>query len=229
MSEQLFSGTPAEKPANVEAQPTEKPEAKVDGNEPTFTGQDVEEIVKKRVLRESKNTAKLKSSYEQQIAELKEKLESGGKAKANVDDDLRSKLSKYEEQQKALTSKLSQYRQDSLASKIERALVAHDCLDAEIVRDHFLSRKLVELDEDDEVVVNNETGRLDDLVKDYLEKKPHLKRATSQGGVGSKGPGRSVVSRPLDVANARNWTAEDLEAYKASQNIKTQNGKTRLF
>jgi hypothetical protein len=224
MSEQLFGGN-TEVPANVEA----KPEAKVDGNERTFTGAEIEQIVKDRILREAKKTAKLTSTYENKIAELEEKLTSGGKAKANVEEDLRAKLSKYDDERKALSSKLSQYRNDSLAAQVERALVAHDCLDPEIVRDHFLGRRLVELDDDDSIVVNNETGRLDDLVKDYLDKKPHLRRGTSQGGTGSKGPSRPAISKPLDVANAKNWTAEEFEAYKASQNIKSNGGKSRLF
>ena len=202
MSNQVKQSAKADDKANVEADAEEQ---KVDGedksDEQKYTATYLETAIKDRVLREQKKFAKERADLEKKLSDYEKK------ATSNVEEDLRSKLTQYETEKKATAEKLDKYRQESLSSKIERALVAQDCLDPEVVRDHFLGRNLVHLDDDDELVVENLTGSLDDLVKDYLLKKPHLKRAPQAGGVGSKGP-----IRPMTVNGPQDMTADELGA-----------------
>jgi hypothetical protein len=211
VSKNLFPSAAVEgqtdvQPANVETSPVE---AKVDGevqqSERTYTGADLEKVVKDRLTREQKKFAKEREDLQKRLSDLEQKA--SGKVSPNIEEDMKGRLSKYEEEKRSLAVKLDKYRQDNLRATIERALIAQDCLDPEVVRDHLLSKSLVHLDDEDNVVVENVSGSLDDLVKDYLEKKPHLRRATSQGGVGSKGPQRPAIV-PTDP---RLMTLEQIE------------------
>lgn len=171
-----------------EVNPTTEPvEAKDGGSEVqqeqerTYTAADMQAIVKERLAREQKK-------YEKLLAEAEKKVTVAPKVASNTDDEWRTKMADYEAKAAVLTEQVTKYRSESLTATIERSLNQHGCLDPEVVIDHFKSRNLVHLDDDGNVVVENDSGRLDDLVKDYLAKKPHLVKAQTVTGVGSKAP-----------------------------------------
>jgi hypothetical protein len=183
-----FAGQTAQE-AHVEPEvvvPEVNGSEQVSSTERTFSTADVEQIVKDRLAREQKKFAKERSEWESKLAP---KVVS-----SNVEEDLRNKLSAYESEKKQLSEKLTKYQQDNLRAQVERKLSAAECLDPEVVIDHFMSRNLVHLDEDGQMVVENATGSLDDLVTDYLFRKPHLRRASVSTGVGSKAPSRPVAA-----------------------------------
>jgi hypothetical protein len=167
-----------------------------------FTNEEVDELLEK---------ARAKTAY--QVRKELEKKHSDttvkpSKGSANVEEELRGKLTQYEESQKTLSAKLNKYRDTTLRASIERELNAQSCVDPEVVIDHFLARNKVELDDDDNVVVNNATGKLSDLVTDYLTKKPHLAKPSQMSGAGTKGP----KAAPQSSTTFGDKSIEEMEA-----------------
>src|SRR3954464_9925865 len=78
--------------------------------EKSFTASDVERIVKERLTREQKK-------FDKQINELQAAKKPSGSA--NVEEDLRGRLSQYETQTKSLVEKLNTYRGHQLKSTVE--------------------------------------------------------------------------------------------------------------
>ena len=191
------------KEANVEAEVVVpevdgEPEKKVE-EERRYSAADLEQVVKDRLAREQKKFAKERAEWE---------VKQAPKAQSsNVEEDLRSKLATYESEKKQLSDKLNKYQQDNLRAQVERKLNAADCLDPEVVIDHFMSRNLIHLDDDGSVVVENATGSLDDLVTDYLARKPHLRKATVSTGIGSRAPSRPAAS----TGNLSDMSTEELK------------------
>jgi hypothetical protein len=200
--EPKVDGEESSKPVVVEDDKADKPEDR------KYSASDLEQIVKERLARERKKFDREKSEWENKHTVPKP-------ASTNVEEDLRSKLATYENDKKQLNEKLTKYQQDNLRSHIEKTLNAANCLDPEVVIDHFISKNLVHLDDDGEMVVENTTANLDDLVQDYLSKKPYLLKATATNGVGSKAPKRPVTSNGTVKEMTTDQIREQLGGNKA--------------
>jgi hypothetical protein len=151
--------------------------------EPRYTDADINEAIEKAESR-------LAYKHRKEIDDLKKKVEGVTKSKgnANVEEELRQQIAKYEDGQKVLSDRLSKLGKDVLRGTIERELHAQNCFDPEVVIDHFLARNKVELDDDGKIVVHNRNGKLSDLVSDFLATKPNLVLPSVGTGAGTKGP-----------------------------------------
>ncbi len=105
----------------------------------------------------------------------------------NLVNDLRSKYDQQVSATKALTDKLSRMGERTVKATVEARLAEAGCLDPELVAESFLSRKVVSLDDDDQIKVSNAKNSLDELVKDTLAAKPWLVRPSGPG-LGSRSP-----------------------------------------
>jgi hypothetical protein len=200
----------------VEAQPVV---ANTDGSsetptERTFKESEIQKFLDDRFKKHSSVVADL----QKKLAEAEEK--SSKKVSSNVEEDLRNKLTKYETEIKSRDEKLGEYRQKQLSAELYQKLNTHGCVEPELAVDHFLNRKLVHLDQDGNMVVENVRGNLDDLITDFLDKRPSMRSATVKSGVGSKpnkvasnAPATSQDQRLLEAANA---IGVDLERMKNS-------------
>jgi hypothetical protein len=200
-----------EKGGNAEA--TETQSGGIEQSEKTYTASDVERIVKERLTRQ-------KNTFEKQFTEATQKK--GGNA--NVEDDLRNRLTQYETQTKSLNETLNRYRNSQLKATVEAECAKHGCNDPELLATHFLTKKLVSVDDDDNLVVGNVENSLTELVKAELSKRPHLVRASQSSGLGSKGTGsvQTTGKSPKDM------TAAEYEQFKADLGVRTA-GPNKLF
>ena len=153
----------------------EVPKAGAEGTKPQrmYSGEEVETILRdrlKRVKREPESdalVADLRTKYDQQVQATKD-----------------------------LTERWERSRQQSLRSTVQAHLAEAGCLEPELLADTFLSRKVVKLDDSDNMVVSNANNNLGDLIRDTLASKPHLVRAGGPG-LGSKAP-KVPESDPTD-------------------------------
>jgi hypothetical protein len=149
--------------------------------EKTYTAADVERIVRERVVRQNKQ-------WEKKLAESQPQ-----KPSQNVEEDARQKLQAAEERHKVLQVKLEKFRVDGLRAQVSSKLAEAGCIDPGDVTDVLLARNLVHLDDDDQIVTENVTNSLDDLVRDYLSRKPHLVKPSQANGLGTRGPAKPAV------------------------------------
>jgi len=204
--------TPADQ---VEAQEAVSPQATDEAKvEKTFTATDVEQIVKDRLLREQKK-------HQKTLDELQKPKPKSD----NVEQDLRNKLSEFEINHKTLSERLASYRDKSLRGSVMSKLSEAGCNDPELLTDHLLSKKLVHLDEDDSVIVENANNSLDDLIRSELNKRPHLVKPSGMNGLGSKAPS-SKTKTVISSDQLRNASPEEYQAWK-EQNIAAKS--KRLF
>ena len=203
MSEGMFGGgNPATK-GNVDAGNVDSEnDSNGSGSSPAarqFDEQTVQKMIQDRLASQSKRHAKERAEYEERLAALE-----GGHP--HIDDDekkpapkpieaeYKNKLTKVERENKALLEKLNKHRTSTLRSTVQSKLAAADCLDPEVAFNDIVSRGLVKLDDDDNVVTEGLYDSLDQLVEDYLSKRDYMRRSKVGGGIGSKAPGISATS-----------------------------------
>src|SRR5258706_16308509 len=126
---------------NAEATPTT--ESGGTEGEKTYSASAVEQIVKDRLARD-RAERKVQKQYEKQLTKPDKPS-----ANANVEEDLRGRLSQFEEQSKALNDRLASYRTSQIKSTVEAECAKHGCNDPELLATHFLSKKLVSVDDED--------------------------------------------------------------------------------
>jgi hypothetical protein len=167
----------------------------------------------------AKVRAEEKKKYQKSVDEL------ANKKATPVVPEADNKYSHYEQQILELNTKLSGLRSNQLGNALKSKLSEHGCLDPDLVAGDFLNRKLVSLDDDDSIYVAPETGAvdIDDLVKGYLSKKPHLVKATQSAGLGTKSPG--TLKFVPDSSQIKNMTSEQYQAWKEQNNIVKPNDK----
>ena len=184
----------------------------------TYSADDLQAIIKDRLSREAKKHQKeidaLKTSYEKPAA---------GAKSSPIEEDYRSKLSAFEAEKKQLSEKLTKYRQDGLRSTVVAKLATAGCVEPGDITEVLLAKGLVKLDDEDQMIVENVNNSLDDLVTDYLAKRPYLVRPSSNGGVGSKGPASPAVSvvptDPREMTQAQRAAALGISAQPTSKKL----------
>ena len=174
-------------------QPVEAKSGEVQpAEERRFTAAETERIVKDRLTREQKKFEKERVEWQSKLTAVEKAPRKDTQVNPHIEEEWRSKLTDAETKTRTLTEQLEKYRLNSLDATIERELLAQGCVDPEVVSDHIKTRNLVHHDDEGNLVVENMSGNLSDLVMDYLSKKPHLKTAETTGGAGTKGPKLSI-------------------------------------
>lgn len=193
----------------VEANVTQEDAPKTD--ERKYTGTEMELIVKDRLTRERKKFDKEKAEWQskQQTEPAPESSKDASKVNPNIESEWKAKLSQHEATNRELAAKLAKYRDVTLTTAIEKELLAQGCVDPELVSNDLRSRKLVESDDEGNLIVGELWGgKLEDLVSDYLSKKPHLVKAQQQGGLGTRAPKPTAAVS----GDPSTWSIEQLEA-----------------
>ena len=184
--------------------------------ERTYSESDIQKMIDGRFKKHNAEKADLLKK----LAEAEEKATR--KVSPNVEEEMRDKLKKYETDIKSRDEKLAEYREKQMTAEIYREL--DDCVDPEVVIDHFINRKLVHLDSHGEMVVENVSGSLRNLVSDFLEKRPHLRKSQTTTGVGSRSPHKVAVNAgtPADQRLAEASAALGIDMNKIRQNNQTK-------
>jgi hypothetical protein len=183
--------------------------APTQGDEKMFTAEEVNEIVKQRLLKEHRKLEK-----KSEVAAVK-------KPASGVEEDLRSKLTQYEAQLAAYQSRLQSQRDRELRTTVEKKLMENGCNDPELLTTYLLSKQLVSYDENDELQVQNANNSLDELIQGELKKRSHLVKPNQTSGVGSKAPG---AVRPTGGLSPKDMTSDQWKAYVQELGIGPQKG-----
>src|SRR4051812_4507850 len=109
--------------------------ASANEDEKMFSVSEVNEIVKQRLLKENRKSQK--------------KSEVAAKKPSGVEEDLRSKVTAYEEKLATYESRLQAQRDRELRTTVEKKLLESGCNDPELLTTYLLSKQLVSYDDND--------------------------------------------------------------------------------
>jgi hypothetical protein len=205
MSEGMFGSREATAQGSADAKTVASETGSNDSGVPAprqFDEAAVQKLIQERLGKQAKKYAAERAELEDRLAAYEgtptvdddEKKPQTPKS-TPADAEIRRKLSKTERDYKALQERLEKHRQGTLKAAVQSKLAEKDCIDPEIVYGDLVSKGLVKMDEDDNVVVDPMYGDLDKLVDDYLSRREYLKRSKTTGGLGSKAPGISAVAQ----------------------------------